>query len=223
MRYSLTFIYRQRFRLFGLVALIAALVFVLTIHDFLAISRPVVGNILVVEAWIWDSSAIKEAADEFTRGHYEWLVTFGGPIGEEGSPDQKNSAVLAAIKLRGLGVDKSRIIVLPVPNVTFHRTYASALTLRNWLISSKIETTGINVVTLGAHARKSLVLFKRALGPETNVGVIAGTEDDYDQSRWWLSARGFYVTMRKTLGYLYAVFWPIPESLPLTSNSGDPA
>ena len=223
MRYFLTFIYRQRFRLFGIVALIAALVFVLTIHDFLAISRPVVGNILVVEAWIWNSSAIKEAADEFIRGHYEWLVTVGGPIGEERSSDQKNSAVLAAIKLRELGVDKSRIIVLPVSDVTFHRTYASALTLRNWLISSKIETTGINVVTLGAHARKSLVLFKRALGPKTKVGVIAGTEDDYDQSRWWLSARGIYVTMRKTLGYLYAVFWPIPESLPLTSNSGDPA
>ena len=78
-------------------ALIAALVFVFTIHDFLAISRPVVGNILVVEAWILDSSAIKEAADEFTCGHYEWLVTVGGPIGEEGSPELEVRGRLSGI------------------------------------------------------------------------------------------------------------------------------
>lgn len=217
------FLYRQRFRLPWVAALVALLVFVLTIHDFLAISRPIVGNILVVEAWIYDSSAIKEAASEFTRGHYEWLITVGGPIGEEGLPNQENSAVLAAIKLRELGVDKSRIVELPVPDVTSHRTYASALTLRDWLTRSKTEIIGINIFTLGAHARKSLLLFRRALGPETNIGVIAGTEDDYDQSHWWLSSRGIYVTMRKTLGYLYAVFWPIPEGLSLPYNSGNPA
>jgi hypothetical protein len=189
-------------------------VFVLTIHEFLAINRPVVGNILVVEAWIWNSSAMKEAAEEFTRGQYEWLVTVGGHIEEQGPLDQQSSAVLAAIRLQELGIDQSRIIVLPVPDMTFHRTYASAVTLRNWLTKSKTETIGVNIFTLGAHARKSLVLFTRALGPGIHVGVLAGTEDDYDHTHWWVSARGIYVTMRKTLGYLYAVCWPIPESLP---------
>lgn len=220
MRYLLVFLYRQRFRLSGFVVLVAALVFALTIHDFLAISRPVVGNILVVEGWIWNSSAIKEAADEFSRGHYELLVTVGGPIGEEGPPGEKNSAVLAAIKLQELGVNKSHIIVLPVPNLTFHRTYASALTLKHWLIGSKIKATGINVVTLGAHARKSLVLFERAFGPGTDVGVISGTDDEYDPHRWWMSATGIYLITRKTLGYLYAISWPLPESLPTSSASG---
>jgi DUF218 domain len=198
----------------GLTTLLASLVFALTIHDFLAISRPIDGNVLVVEAWILSSLAIREAMEEFERGHYKWLVTVGGPIGEDEEPaGQENSAELAARELRELGVDANRVIVLPIINVTRHRTYASALALKSWLGRSNIETTGVNVFTRGVHARKSLVLFRRALGPGTPVGVIAGTDDTYDPSRWWDSARGIYAVMRKTLGFLYAVVWPLPDDL----------
>ena len=48
------------------------------------------------------------------------------------------------------------------------------------------------------------MLFKRALGPEIEVGVIAGTDDTYDANRWWMSVRGTSVIFRKLLGYLYS-------------------
>jgi len=191
-----------------------ALAFVLTIHDFLAISRPVNGDILVVEGWIWRSSAMKEAAEEFHRGHYKWLVTVGESFEDDGKGSaQRDSGELAAKRLREYGVDEGSIVVLPGPNVPRHRTYASALMLREWLARSKTETTGVNVFTLGAHARKSVVLFERALGAGTRVGVIAGTDDSYNAHRWWLSTTGIYVIMRKTAGYLYAVCWPLPQNL----------
>jgi len=212
-----------RFGLVGLTALTALLVFAFTIQDFLAVNLPVVGNILVVEGWIWDSSAMREATEEFSRGQYEYLVTVGGPIeGDKGPTNQRNLAELAARRLRELGVAEASIIVLNVPDVTFHRTYASAFTLKNWINDSKIEVTGVNVFTLGAHARKSLVLFKRALGPGTKVGVISGTDTEYDPTHWWLSARGIYVILRKTVGYLYAIVWPLPDSLPLASSQCSP-
>lgn len=212
----------QRITLLCLTTLFATLVFALTIHDFLAISRPVDANILVVEAWIIGSPAIREAMEEFERGHYKWLVTVGVPIGEdEESGGQENSAERAARELRELGVDAKRVIVLPIVNVTRHRTYASALTLKSWLGRSNIETTGVNVFTRGVHARKSLLLFKRALGPGTHVGVIAGTENTYDPDYWWTSVRGIHMVLRKTIGYLYAEFWPLPESVPHVSSSGD--
>jgi len=85
------------------------------------------------------------------------------------------------------------------------------------LRDSGTQTTGINVFTIGPHARKSLVLFKRALGPEIEVGVIAGTDDTYDANHWWMSVRGTYVIFRKLLGYLYAVTWPLPENIPLNA------
>ena len=220
--YLLNFSYRQRFGLYciGFAALVAALVFVLTIHDFLAISRPVVGNVLVVEGWIWNSSGMKDAAEEFRRGHYQYLVTVGGQAESDGvSSDQESSADLAARRLQEFGIAETSITVLRVPAVTIHRTYASALTLKDWLTTSKIKATGINVVTLGAHARKSLIIFRRTIGPTIEVGVISGTDNEYDPHRWWLSPRGIYVITRKALGYLYAIVWPMPENLLNTANS----
>lgn len=212
---------RQRLTSLCLAVLFLLLVFLLGINDFLAISLPVDGNILVVEGWIYDSSAMREAMQEFNHGRYKWLVTVGAPIdGNNGATDQKSSAELAARRLRELGVNENLIIVLPVPSVKFHQTYSSAVTLRNWLIRSKTETTGLNVFTLGTHSRKSLVLFRRALGPGIRVGVIAGTEDTFDAGRWWLSARGIYVIGRKTLGYLYAVSWPFPDEGSLVNERG---
>ena len=203
----------------SITALIVGLAFVLTINDFLAINRRVEANILVVEGWVYDHPAIREAAEEFRRGQYQLLITVGGPIGEaEGNPDQPSSAMFAANQLQELGMDKHRVVALTVPKVLRHQTYASALALRNWLRDSGTQTTGINVFTIGPHARKSLVLFSRALGPGIAVGVIAGTDDDYDPDRWWMSARGSYVILRKLLGYLYAVTWPLPENLPLNAG-----
>ena len=198
----------KRFKLLGLVMVIALFVFVWRINDFLSITSPVDGDILVVESWLWESAAMKEAKEEFNRGHYQWLVTVGTPIDYM---NQKSSADVAATRLRELGVEGNRIIILPVPVMKLHQTYTFALTLRNWMIRSKTRTKGVNVFTLGTHARKSLVLYRRALGSGIKVGVISGTEDNFDASRWWLSARGIYWVTGRTFGYLYAIFWPLPN------------
>ena len=192
--------------------LVAGIIFVFRIHDFLAINVPVTGDLLVVEGWLWYSPVMREAMEEFNRGHYTWLVTVGGPVeGEEGTFKHQSSAALAAVRLREFGVNEHSIVVLSVADVKLHRTYASALAVRDWLIKSKTKTTGINVFTLGAHARKSLVIFKRVLGPAIEVGVIAGKDDTYNPNLWWLSGKGIYAITRKTLGYLYAVLWPFPQ------------
>jgi hypothetical protein len=200
--------------LLALTIVAATVVFVGTIYPFLAISRPVGGDVLVVEAWIWRSHAMREASEVFARGRYQWIVTVGETIdGYRDGRVPENSAEAAAGELRALGVDETRIIVLAVPRVTFHHTYASALTLRSWLRKSHIEARGVDVFTLGPHARKSLVVFQRALEPETPVGVIAGTEDTFDPQHWWLSWRGIAVMVDKIVGYLYAIVWPLPKEL----------
>ena len=194
-------------------ALIVGLTFVLTIHDFLAITQRVEANVLVVEGWVSNHTAIREAAEEFKKGQYKLLITVGGPIGDvEGSVGQPSAAILAASKLQELGVDNCLIVALTAPTAVQHRTYTAALTLRDWLRESEPQTKAVNIFTIGPHARKSLVLFSRALGPHIDVGVIAGTDDDYNLDYWWMSIQGTYVISRKLLGYLYAVTWPFPEN-----------
>jgi hypothetical protein len=200
---------RRFLGILGLTTLLGVVVFVWGINDFLAITSPVDGNILVVEGWIWHSTAMREAAEEFKHGHYTRLVIVGSPVDRhDPRAQQESSAELAAQRLRELGVSNEHMIILPVPDVKLHHTHSSAVTVRNWLITSHTEIRGVNIFTLGTHARKSLVLFSRALGPDIKVGVIAGTEDTYDTKRWWLSPRGIYVVARKAIGYLYALVWP---------------
>jgi hypothetical protein len=193
---------------------VALVWFVLAVDDFLAITAPVHANVLVVEGWIWESAAMKEAAEEFNSGRYDVVITVGTlPRRQEGEALVENVAAHAADQLRKLGVNDQAIQILTVPNIERHRTYTSALAVKRWLFNSHIHVVGINVFTLGTHARKSLVLFKRAFGEQVPVGVIAGTEDSYNPERWWLSVRRIYTVLRKTIGYLYAEWWPLPDDL----------
>jgi len=163
---------------------------------------------------VWHSSAMREAAAEFQRGSYDVVVTVGTlPEAQKSEQKEENSAARAAEQLRKFGVEDNVIQVVAIPSVDWHRTYVSALAVKHWLARSKVHASGINVFTLGAHARKSLVLFKRAFGKEVPVGVIAGIEDSYEPDRWWLSAKGIYTVLRKTIGYLYAELWPLPDDL----------
>lgn len=203
----------------GSVAVLAAIVlFASAIHDFLGINDPVQANVLVVEGWAWESPAMKKAADEFNRGKYDVVLTVGVlPGAQESESIQEDFAELSAEELIRFGVDAQAIQALAIPYVDRHRTYASALAVKHWLAGSKIDVVGINVVTLGAHARKSLVLFKRAFGERVPIGVIAGAENAYDPERWWLSVSGIYTVLRKAIGYLYAEWWPLPDDLPAST------
>jgi DUF218 domain len=206
----------HRLKICGLAVVLCLFVFVAGIYDFLAINRPVAGaNVLVVEGWLWKSSAMKEAAEIYKQGKYDFLVTVGEPnngdVREKGDDANTSTAELAANRLMEYSVDARKIIQLPVPEVEKHQTYTCALIVRKWLTESQIKPIGINVFSLGTHARKSLVLFEKALGDGLKVGVFAGTEDTFNPNSWWSSSRGIYVVARKTLGYLYAVFWPLPN------------
>ena len=206
----------MRYQAVGIVVLICLSVFIANIYDFLAINRPVAGaNILLVEGWFWKSSAIKEAAEIFKQGKYDWLVTVGEPNGGDDTDNRvdanKSTAELTKLRLEEYGVAEKYIVPLPVPEVYEHQTYTCALTFRKWLTVTKIKVVGVDVFSLGTHARKSLVLFERALGKNVKVGVFAGTEDTFKPDYWLMSQRGIYVVARKFLGYLYAVIWPLPN------------
>jgi hypothetical protein len=58
---------------FGLTMTIAAL---FTSHDFLAINKPIHGDILVVEGWI-PVSALNEAKRKFEAGNYALIAWYG--------------------------------------------------------------------------------------------------------------------------------------------------
>lgn len=192
-----------------ILALIIATFFMVSLHgiqSFLAVNHPVKSEVMVVEGWLPDS-ALEQALREFNRRHCRLMLVTGGPM-EQGHmlARYNNFAELAATILERLGLDRRMIIPLAAPAVMRDRTYASAIALKDWLNHSPLPINAINLVSLGTHARRSRLLFEKALGPGIAVGVIAIPDPRYDPRAWWRSSLGVRTTMDELIAYLYARF-----------------
>ena len=187
-----------------IVALVMLLIGIFGIHGFLAGENPVRGKILVVEGWIPDY-AMSGAVSEFKENGYELMIAAGSPItlGSHVS-GFRNYAELAHVRLKALGVDERRIVVLETMDITKDRTYQSARAVQRWFSLNRTDLKGLDVYTLGAHTRRSRLLFKKVFGNGVNVGVIAAKDQSYDPERWWKSSNGARTVLSELIGYLYA-------------------
>lgn len=190
----------------GLTALLvlAAAAFVLGGHPFLAVSAPIESKTLVVEGWLPDH-ALEEAIAEFRRGSYEHLFTTGGPH-ERGSLliEYRTSAESAAATLIRMGLSSNVITAVPSQVQHRNRTFGSAVALRDYCRDHQIRLASINLLTEGAHARRSWLCFRRALGSSCQVGIIALVDRDYDPRRWWRFSEGVKTMIGEPIGFLYA-------------------
>lgn len=195
--------------LWGWLLLMLALVlmtrgYVSHIYPFLGVSKPVRAQVLAVEEWI-PPSALKNAAREFRDNDYAVLVVLG---------QEKEWTVPVLVEA---GVDKNRIVRVSPTRVPRNRTFSSAVALKSWLTSSGTAATGVNVFTSGVHARRSWILFRKALEPGYSVGIISCSDWSYDPNKWWRSSNGLRAVMNETLAYIYTEFYFLP-SMALSRN-----
>ncbi len=175
-----------------------------TIYPFLAVHHPVTGGILVVEGWVADY-ALEAAAAEFKRGAYDTLYVTGGPL-EYGAPlsEYKSYAELGAAVLLKQGLATNAVQAVPAPYVQQDRTYASAVALKQWLMEHQRPAKPLNLVTIGPHARRSRLLYRKVFGEGQTLGVINVPVQDYDPERWWKKSAGFRAVVDETVAFLYA-------------------
>ena len=178
----------------------------LFVHPFLAPTKPVGGDILVVEGWLPDY-ALEKAKERFQQGGYQLLVTTGGKIGRGFHlSEYKTWAELAASTLKNLDFPEDKIIAVPVhKNFKKDRTYHSILALQRRLYEEGFNEASIDMVSLGVHARRSWFLYEKVFS-SVNVGVVAIAPNGYDASRWWLSSVGVRNVISESIAYLYARF-----------------
>ena len=198
-----------------LVGTILGAIWVLTVHSFLAPTRREDTKILVVEGWIHEY-AIRAAAAEFQSGRYEIIYTTGGPItGTDGATNDYNTAAsVGAELLVKCGVERQFVQMTPSHVAGRDRTFGSALALREWFHQHRLAPKSINVLTEDAHARRTRLLFQKALGREVRVGIIAVTDPDYDAHRWWRYSEGVREILGESIAYLYARLFFFPTTEP---------
>jgi len=196
----------------ALAGLLAAL-WVMNVQPFLAQTRRLDTHILVVEGWV-NLHSMDQAAAEFHNGHYDKVFTTGGPIVGLGGylNDYNTSASLGAQRLVKAGIPAEFVQMVPSHVSGRDRTYSSALALREYFHTNGLAGSNFNVLTEDVHARRTHLLFQEAFGKESQVGIIAVPNPDYDPGHWWRYSEGVREILGETIAYLYAtlLFHPDP-------------
>jgi hypothetical protein len=197
--------------------LIGVSLFILTVlqaYPFLAIIEPVTGGALVVEGWSPDY-VLEAAMKEFKQHPYTKLYVTGGPL-ERGAmlSEYKTYAELAAASLLRMGLAAEAVQAVPAPEVYRDRTYRSAIVLRHWLHQHQLTITNFTVFTLGAHSRRTRLLFQKAMDQGSTVGIVAVPDQQYDGDHWWASSEGVRTVIGEAIAYTYVRWFFYPPKNP---------
>jgi hypothetical protein len=180
---------------------------VVNLHGFLAKNAPVATEVLVVEGWLPDY-AIAAAMAEFQTGGYKTLITVGAPVPRGFHlSEYKTFAEVAAATLVALGFDPHQLQIVSTNYAPECRTHNAAMALKDYWTDSEQPIPSLNVFTLGPHARRTWLVFRRVFTAPNTVGIIAATVLAYEPSRWWQSSEGVRTVLGESIAYLYRRWW----------------
>ena len=195
-----------------------AATFVTHINGWLSVNEPAVGKdgrgarALIVEGWL-EPPELDQVPAAFSRGHYERVITTGGPIPKSfESGTWMTYAERAAAYLRAHGLAQVPMTPVPGPASTRDRTYWTAVEVRRWAERSGARLDAVDVFSGGTHALRSRMVYRLAMGDAVEVGALAARPVNYDPSRWWTSSAGAKAVVMETVAVVWTVccFWPSP-------------
>lgn len=172
----------------------------------LTVDDSVPGGVLVVEGWV-PAYATHQALEEFRRNHYTGIYATGEPM-EEGGPytAYASYAEFTVARLLEAGATPETVHAVSAPLVGKDRTYTTALILKQRLEADGVSTAKINVISVGPHSRRSRLLYQFAFGPNSQIGMIAITDREFDPMHWWRSSNGVRSVVGEAIAYCYARF-----------------
>ena len=175
----------------------------LNVHRFLAVTQRVEADVLIVEAWM-PKTVTQEAVKEFTQGQYTLLVVM--EMTSNGDPRPKQDSALKTPMAKYFvshDVPTTRIIECFAPATNDRRSLTMADAVRKTLNQRGITARGFNVFAPGAHARKTWLLYRRALSSIAPVGIVSIPTGDYDPAKWWKTTNGANWVIVNGIGWFY--------------------
>jgi len=161
-------------------------------------------DVLVVESWI-GFEGLAAAKEEFQAGGYKWVVSAGGLSDNPWDRVRWDLAREAGDEFGRLGIPRDRIIVASHQDTESQRTFATAAAAWRALAVAGVKPRGINVFTIGPHARRSRLIFAKVFQPEVPVGVVSWSAPKYRHEPWWRSSERAEDLIKETAGWSYEV------------------
>lgn len=189
----------------GLLALLlvaAAAGWGMGVYPFLAVTERVPASVLVIEGWT-GSAAMRQAAEEFRTGGYRTALLVRPVLGQY-DRDGRFLGERIAEALVEYGVPQHQLVTIYPDTVQKDRTYHIATATLQWIASQPAPVSGVNVATLGPHARRSRLLFRKAFGTDCPVGIVSLRNLAYDPAHWWRTSEGVREVLGEFIAYSYA-------------------
>jgi len=181
--------------------------------------------------FVLPTSTIHEVAVAYQDDHYDWeagedrnlYVTFvrlgrqvlhprtdsayfdrGKMDGNKLQTIHRSEAGVTTELLKKMGVPEAKIILIEAPEGRINKTHTTARTVNQWLTQHQ-SVTSLNLFTESTHARRSGLLYRKALPESIRVGVIASEPEGYDAHNWWKNPAGRSYVISQTMKYGYAL------------------
>jgi hypothetical protein len=168
--------------------------------QFLAITNRTGGEFLVVEGWL-PAYAYREAVAEFRRGAYKKIIA-AGTITNDGETEDSREFFAEGTLVR-FGISSDQVVTASCKGSQRDRTFCSALAVKQWLHRQESKITAIDIVTLGPHARRTRLLYEKAIGDEAKVGIIALNDRRFNPNHWWQTSEGVRAVIGEAIAYIY--------------------
>jgi hypothetical protein len=177
---------------------------------FLSAQDSVPGGVLVIEGWV-PAFAARATVAEFRQHHYVGIYVSGEPIEADNPYIQYGTyAELTAALVRKFGAPAESVHAVPALKVPKDRTYNAASRIKDALQAGGVSMARINVISVGPHGRRTRLLYERAFGPGSRIGIISLADPQFDADHWWRTSGGVRTVVGEAIAYCYArlIFQP---------------
>lgn len=183
---------------------------VVGIYHFLAVNKPVDSKTLVLEGSA-PTYVVKDALKYYNEKGYNRLIVTGIPIiNYEFIAPYRSTALATVPALRYYGFDDTAYVAAIPTNILVDRTYHTAVVTR-MLFDENNWPHNFDIYSVGVHARRSRMMFKKAFGSDYEIGIIAHRDRTFAPNHWWKSSKGFRNVSNEFVATLYVMMFFHPD------------
>ncbi len=118
----------------------------------------------------------------------------------------QSSAFATLNYLKELGLSSENMIALAYNKNSHNKTLGSVEEFKNWA-DHHLTDENFNIISLGIHARRSWLTYKKVMGPSFDVGIISPIDPDFYSVYYWKKQNTIEEVYKEFFTYLYVKYF----------------